>query len=223
MEPTEKLLGRIAIPDERDQQFLIQPMLSREPLERRWRYHWANGWWGNQLSTPKCVAYSWLHWTADAPITHHGEQSPVLNPKYLYDQCQLNDQWEGTNYDGTSVRAGAKIMRQKGYIKEYRWAWDAETIVRAIIEIAPVVVGTNWTMDMFYPDDNDMITPTGRNMGGHAYVLNGVNMNRGIVRLKNSWGRHWGRNGYAYMTIEDLDKLIKDRGEACLAIPTEKE
>ena len=222
MEPTPQLLGRIAKPDNRDRRFSIRPLLSRKPLDRQWRYHWANGWWGDQGFSPKCVAYSWLHWTADGPITHSGIKSPVLKPKYLYDQCQLNDEWEGTDYDGTTVRAGAKVMQKKGYIQEYRWAWDAETITRTIIEIAPVVVGTLWTWDMFFPDENNMISCTGEIVGGHAYILNGVNLNRGVVRLKNSWGREWGNNGHVFMKIEDLDKLMKNFGEACLAIPRRK-
>jgi hypothetical protein len=216
-------LGRIEVPDERDRMFLLADALPPAAAEDlpEYKYWWASGWWGNQGSLPHCVAYSWLHWVEDGPVTHFYEgrdTRPMLNPKGLYDACQLVDQWPGENYDGTSVRAGAKMLAQHGVIKEYRWAWDIDTALRALRSAGPLVVGTWWYMDMFYPDSKGFIRPTGDKAGGHAYVINGVNMNKGFVRIKNSWGRDWGRRGYAYMKIDDFASLIESGGEVCMAV-----
>lgn len=128
----------------------------------------------------------------------------------------------GNSYDGTSVRAGAKILKKQGFINSYYWAWDIDTIVDALLNLGPIVVGTWWTEDMFYPDTKGWIKATGEMAGGHAYLLDGVNTKKKKIRIKNSWGREWGKNGFAYISFDDLDQLIKMNGEACLATEIEK-
>lgn len=212
-------LGRRHAPDDRDRAYPLRPMLAAPPPERRWRYWWPNGWWGDQGDTPRCVSYAWLHWVEDGPVTHPYDATvPSLPPRELYDRAQRRDEWPGTNYDGTSVRAGAKVLRDEGLIESYRWAWDVETVVQALLTAGPVVVGTWWWTEMFQPDQDGFVQARGTREGGHAYVLNGVNLDRGVVRLKNSWGRWWGRRGHAWLTLDDLDTLISEQGEACLAI-----
>ena len=75
---------------------------------------------------------------------------------------------------------------------------------------------------MFFPNKKGKITATGSDMGGHAYLLDGVNTKTGLLRIKNSWGRDWGKKGFAYISIDDMDMLLQDYGEACLAEEIEK-
>ncbi len=213
-------LGRYAKPDERDKQFLISSMLPKKLPGIDYKYWWTNGWWGNQGYEPQCVAYSWSHWLAAGPITQKdsrkGGKAPY-NTEHLYNEAQKIDRWTGEDYDGTSVRAAAKVLHSSGYISGYNWAWDVETTVNTLLTLGPVVVGTWWHRDMFYPNDKGVITATGDKLGGHAYLLDGVNVKKKLIRIKNSWGREWGKNGFAYISFDDMDKLIKDYGEVCLA------
>lgn len=213
-------LGRFIKPDERDKKFLIKSMLPMETPGITYKYWWPSGWWGDQGYLPQCVAYSWAHWLAAGPITQkksrEGGTAPV-DTNYLYNEAQKIDMWPGEDYDGTSVRAGVKVLKSMGFVGGYNWSWDIDTTVNALLTLGPVVVGTWWHRDMFYPNENGVITATGDKLGGHAYLLDGVNVNKEIIRIKNSWGRSWGKNGFAYISFEDMDKLIKDYGEVCLA------
>ena len=218
-------LGRLHSPDRRDQRYPLRAMLPRESSTRTFRYWWGDGWWGDQGATPRCVAYAWLHKVADGPRTTrrtaHVDSIPAVDPHELYCAAQRIDPWPGDcdeapHYDGTSVRAGAQVLVASGVIAAYRWAWDVDTIVEALLEVGPVVMGTDWPVGMMRTDDRGFVHATGPSGGGHAYVLNGVNVNRGVVRVKNSWGRGWGRNGSAWLTLDDLATLLADRGEACM-------
>lgn len=210
-------LGRRWTPDWNDLKFLAAAVLPRTSTveSREWEDH---HWWGNQHETSQCVGYSLTHWLEDAPVLHERETPPVVQPDYVYSEAQLIDEWPGTDYDGTSVRAGAKVLQQLGYISEFRWAMTAQEVAVAVLEVGPVVVGTVWTEDMFNPDSEGKIRPTGASAGGHAYLLNGYDARTGYFRIKNSWGREWGKNGYAYIHINDLQLLLEADGEACLAL-----
>lgn len=216
----ETKLGRLIVLDNRDVRFQISSILPKEMPSISYKYWWPTGWWGDQKNYPHCVAFSWAHWLAAGPITQKksrlGGNSP-FDTTYLYNEAQKVDEWPGEDYDGTSVRAGAKILQKYGYIKNYNWAWDIETTVNTLLTLGPVVVGTWWTYDMFFPNENGIIKSTGQKLGGHAYLLDGVNVKNKLLRLKNSWGRQWGKNGFAYISFDDMDKLIKDQGEVCLA------
>lgn len=223
LDKLKEKLGRIYIPDERDANFPMKAMLPVKAPKRHFKYYWGQDWWGDQKATSQCVSYAWLHWLEGGSVTQNHKEPPVLNPTWLYNECQKNDSWEGTNYNGTSVRAGAKILQREGYISEYRWTQNIDELVMAVLTVAPVVVGTYWFYDMFFPNEDGLITATGQPMGGHAYVLTGVNTKKKLFRIKNSWSKYWGRNGYAYISFDDMEKLLGMQGEAALAVELKKE
>jgi len=220
-------LGRAYKPDERDKGFPMKSFLPKTTPGITYKYWWSNGYWGDQGYEPECVGYSWTHWLADGPITQKDSRKQTgsfpINPSFVYDEAQKVDVWAGENYDGTSVRAGAKVLKAQGFLSSYYWAWDLQTTINALLTVGPVVVGTTWLSDMFYPNNKGIITATGSVAGGHAYLLDGVNVEKKMFRIKNSWGREWGKNGFAYISFDDMEKLINDYGEVCLATEIDKQ
>lgn len=214
-----KGLGRLHKPDERDKRYLIRDILPKQiPITHKAWY--ANGWWGNQQDTPMCVGYSLAHWIEDGPVGHIGS-APIVHPDDIYYNAQKLDEWDGEDYEGTSVRGGAKYLKSIDFIKEYRWAFNLQDTIDTLLTVGPVVVGTNWYYGMFDPDRDYTVHLVGRVAGGHAYVLDAVNTNKKRFRIKNSWGRDWGHNGFAYIHFDDMERLLNEDGECMIAIENE--
>jgi len=211
-------LGRIHIPDNRDNNYLIENRLPLTAPLVTSRYWEDNVWWGDQGQTPMCVGYSWAHWVEDGPILHTSNIHPIISPVTIYREAQKVDEWPGENYAGTSVRGGAKYLKSIGKISSYLWTFDVNVMVNTVLNVGPVVVGTNWYNNMFYPDRNGLIKIGGRIAGGHAYEINGVDTVKQLFRIKNSWGRSWGQQGHAFISFSDMRRLINENGEVCLAV-----
>lgn len=116
--------------------------------------------------------------------------------------------------EGTTVRAGAKTLQLLGFISEYRWATNIDQVIDTLLEVGPVVVGTNWYEGM----DGPTMQVSGELLGGHAYLLSGVDVLRKTFRVKNSWGRAWANNGRSTMPFTTFKQLLSYNGEACLGV-----
>jgi C1A family cysteine protease len=55
--------------------------------------------------------------------------------------------------------------------------------------------------------------------GGHEYVIAGFNPSNNLLRLVNSWGTGWGRNGHAYVDADAYRTLIDDGGDCTVPVP----
>jgi hypothetical protein len=215
-----KRFGRLPSKDPRSLNYLLQvPRGALEATQLTYK-HWDTGLVLDQGSTPQCVEYSGRQYL---------ETSPVRN-KYtepygsLYKLCQQVDEWEGEDYEGTSVNALFKVLKEKGYVSEYRWAYDNESVAMWLLEKGPMVVGTDWYQGMLEPDEDNFVTVMGYPVGGHAYLLSGTNTRKkcpdgslGAHRITNSWGRGWGDNGRAWVSYRDFSTLLRNWGEAATA------
>lgn len=211
-------LGRRHAPDDRDRGFLLRAAIPAPPpgvVRRSW---WAYHTRLDQGATPTCVGHAWAHFLADSPYLHDVSEAQALA---IYDGAQHNDEWFGEDYDGTSVRGGAKFLQGEKRIGTYYWAFSLADVVRCLLAQGPVIVGTNWYEGMFDTVNVDrypFVEIGGDVVGGHAYKLDGVDTERKLVRMKNSWGTGWGRNGFARMSFDTLEQLLDEDGEACMAV-----
>lgn len=194
-------------------------------LTRRSRYWYQNAWWGDQGSTPQCVAYGSLHLLHAPPFTYAAPR-PRLDPGWLYVESQKVDPWEGEDYDGTSSDAACAVLKREKIIDSYWWATSFDEAIACVVERSPVCFGTAWLAGMDEPDDQGRIRATGGDRGGHLYLVDGANLDRkmpwasrpGIARIKNSWGQGWADRGRAWISLEDLERLFNDYGEAVIVV-----
>ncbi len=223
--------GRRYAADDRDRNFLMRRML---PDVRRLTLATRKTWSINskaldQGDTGTCVGHAWRNFLRCSPIrTEKGGPSAfdVYRSAVLKDPWATNDKEaklpdgdDGLAY-GTTVRAGAKALTDFGRLKSYVWAFSLQTTVEWVLTQGPVVLGTNWYSSMSHTDAQGIarITPTAEPVGGHAYLLRGVDTRTALARCCNSWGDSWGKSGEFFLPFADLERLIHEDGEACSAV-----
>lgn len=228
--PEDRVLDWKPNHDERSRDYAIRPTL-RSSLKRKDRL-WTPGPILDQGREGACVGFAWAaeafakpipvdlaRMKAHTPSTHNAYAS------FLYGQARYIDEWPGENYEGTSVLAGAKASANMGTVREYRWAFSMDDLIDSVIAKGPVVIGLNWYSGM-YNAPNGVLKRSGTLVGGHALLVVGFNLastkipGKSTLIIQNSWGKTWGINGLAEITVEDLSALLKEQGEAC--VPTRR-
>lgn len=212
-------LGRLVQKDHRNSQY---PMPRVQTVVRRRMWNAAEVL--DQRDTPQCVGYAGWGWLAGGPVVNQ----PKFTPEQLYLWAQDNDEWPGNDYEGSSTLGLMKALRAKGYVDQYVWATEAETLMQWVLQKGPVVVGTEWRREMFTPRGDGFLEIGGPVDGGHEWRIVGADLDKrvpvecgggtGAFRMVNSWGRNWGQTGRAWVSAHDLDALIKADGEAVTSV-----
>lgn len=195
--------------------------LKRPSVPRRLTVrHWNIPGILDQGSKPHCVGFSVFNYLRASPIRN----KPQFQPIDIYNNAQLLDEWPGTNYDGTSVRGAFKWLHKQGFVSEYLWATSAHDVMAHLLVAGPVCLGTTWHQAMDKPGKGNYIWPEGESVGGHAYLAIGADSSRrnpdgskGAIRIANSWGESWGDKGRCWISVDSLDRILTDFGEACVA------
>lgn len=168
----------------------------------------------DQGDTPHCVGFGWAGWEACAPIEDVVDNA---DGNAIYYAAKKVDGQPGQE-NGSSVRSGAKVMQSRGKLQTYAFTTSIDSLVAWLTAHGPVVMGTDWTQDMFNPDADGRVAPTGPVAGGHCYLAIGYDPETELVRFRNSWGTGWGVDGDFFMHRDDVAELLQAQGEACAAV-----
>lgn len=217
--------------DPRSRNYGIRGLFGSIPVERKSKF-WEEGTVLDQGSEGACVGFGWMAELIAEPMVPDEQPSEEFGNKlaqHFYKEAQQIDQWPGDEYSGTSVLAGAKIMKRYGYIDEYRWCFDIDDIIDAVVSQGPVVIGIPWYRSMYNTNSRGLTSPYGDKVGGHCITLTGYHpakifgrQSLEVFKWRNSWGTDYGINGSGYITVADLRQLFEEGGEACIPVIRKK-
>lgn len=209
----DRKFGRIRQFDPRSRGYAIRSLLpAKAPRSYTWHCHVVLDQ-GNESS---CTGMAVSHEAAARPVEMSGITEHIATE--VYHRARQLDDWPGEDYEGSSVLAAMKAGQERGWYKEYRWAFSEADLCLAVGYKGPAVLGINWYEGMEETDPQQKLQITGEVLGGHAILCNGFNVKTGLYRLHNSWGSAWGINGECYMSRPDMARLLREDGEACIPV-----
>ncbi len=169
---------------------------------------WERGKTLDQGSEGACVGFGWTAWENCKPHGYKVQEGDDFAFAW-YHRAQELDPWPGVNYSGTSVEAGAKVARERGYLESFVWASSIKDIDTWLITQGPIVLGTNWYRSMDTPTSTGFINVDINSgvRGGHCYMLYGKD-EKGNYHLQNSWGDGYADDGTFYLTQENFQRLV---------------
>jgi hypothetical protein len=194
----------------------------RVPLQD-WR--WSTPAPLDQGAEGACVGYAVatsanVRRASNGRVPHLDEE----NAADLYHLAQDLDEVAGDDYEGTSLLAGMKAGQRTGLWDAYVWCFDVRTIVQAVLQLGPVLVGVPWTAGMYVTDAAGRLQLTGATVGGHCLTVVGVQLEVSgepgpWAVLLNSWGPDWGLDGIGYVKLRQLAWMLAGIGEAAVPLP----
>jgi hypothetical protein len=158
---------------------------------------------------------------ATEPYYKKGIKYTEALARKVYSQATKDDSIQGTyppDDTGSTVLAAMKALKDLGYTSGYRWCFGLDDVLKTLSNIGPVEVGVNWYEGFDSPDANGRVKISGHIRGGHAFEILGVDAEKKIVIAENSWGLSYGSSGRFSFAWKDLDRLLKESGEASTVV-----
>lgn len=213
--------------DDRSRMYGIRPLIGTSAKKRKATF-WQEGTVLNQGSEGACVGFGWLAEILAKPVQPEYQPTEEFGNRlaqFYYEEAKKLDEWDGEDYEGTSVLAGAKVMNKYNLISEYRWCFNIDDIIDAVVFKGPVVIGIPWYESMYRTNSDGLCGVSGERVGGHCITITGYDpaMSFGrqtieVFKWRNSWGSDYGDNGSGFIRVSDLRKLFLEGGEACIPI-----
>lgn len=115
---------------------------------------------------------------------------------------------------GSTGAWSMRVLEKLGLIRTWRHCRTLHAALR-LLNRGSISVGVPWYQSMFTPDaDNTIHVDESSGLaGGHQFTVVANDTKRRRVKIRNSWGLSWGDQGHAWISWDDLDKLLKQGGD----------
>jgi hypothetical protein len=155
------------------------------------------------------------------PFHRRGRNLTEGDALEIYRQATHDDAFPGTfpgSDPGSSGLAAMKVARRLGYVRAYGHAFGLEHALHTLV-LAPVITGVNWYPNFDHPRAGDgMIHKRGSSVGGHEFLVVGIDTDEQTVLACNSWGPDWGHRGYFQFSWYLWEELLYLNGDVTTAI-----
>jgi hypothetical protein len=119
---------------------------------------------------------------------------------------------------GSSGLSIAKVLYNTKMISGYQHTFTLEDALKAG-SLYPFITGIPWYSDMFRPDTDGRVHPTGNIAGGHEIQMDEIDADNGRIWFCNSWNETWGVEGRFYLTWADYGNLLGQQGDVTILFP----
>ena len=178
----------------------------------------------------------------------YAKKESGASPRMLYEMAKRYDEWQGENYEGSSVRGAMKGWSRHGVCSWKEWPYDAKkpdrltperqfaalrrplgayyrvrhfhlNQMQAALHESGILYASAQVHEGWQQVGKDGIIPYSKNLiGGHAFAVVGYD-HRGFW-IQNSWGPGWGAKGFCHLGYDDWLQNAYDCWVARLGVPT---
>lgn len=188
-----------------------------------------------------------LHGRSGADILRHPNGASA---RMLYEIAKRYDEWDGTNYEGSSIRGAMKGWHKHGVCREALWKFrpgdtsgrltrkrQEDALSRPLgnyfrvhhhnishLHSAIVEVGILYASADIHTGWFEADAETGRiplrHVHAGGHAFAIVGYDLEGLWIQNSWGRGWGLNGFAHITYDDWFENGYDCWVVRMGVPT---
>jgi hypothetical protein len=139
----------------------------------------------------------------------------------LYDaETRLEGKPHPPNDPGGSGLLVCQAAQQERLITSYTHAFGVQQALEALV-LRPVITGINWYTSFDTPDPTGLIeiAPQATVRGGHEVLADGIDAEKQLVWLWNSWGKTFGVGGRFCMSFATWEQLLDRKNQGDVTVP----